>query len=86
MKSGSEYRKGSFNSFRTNSAKALRDAKLSPAKDNYLIQAFRYRGKANYRDAIYLSYGNDKAEQLSQFLSDLRIVSRAYTLMAAHYC
>jgi len=85
VKSGSEYRRGGFNSFRTNAAKALRDAKLSPAKVNYLVQAFRYRGKANYRDAIYLSYGNDQSERLKQFITDLGMVSEAYTLMAAHY-
>ncbi len=85
VKSSSEYRRGGFNSFRTNAAKALRDAKLSPSNVNYLVQAFRYRGKANYRDAIYLSYGSDQTEQLNQFVEDLCIVSRAYTLMAAHY-
>lgn len=85
VKNSSEYRRGGFNSFRTNAAKALRDAKLSPAKVNYLVQAFRYRGKANYRDSIYLSYGSDQSDRLNQFIEDLCIVSGAYTLMAAHY-
>lgn len=85
VKSSSEYRRGGFDSFRTNAAKALRNAKLSPANVNYLVQAFRYRGKANYRDAIYLSYGSDQSERLKQFIEDLCIVSGAYTLMASHY-
>lgn len=50
-----------------------------------LLQAFRYRGKANYRDAIYLSYGSDQSERLNQFIEDLCVVSGSYTLMAAHY-
>ncbi len=85
VKSSPEYRSGGFDSFRTNVAKALRDAKLSPASVNILVQAFRYRGKANYRDAIYLSYGSDQSERLKQFIEDLCVVSGAYTLMAAHY-
>ncbi len=85
VKSGAEYRRGGFTSFRSNAAKALRDAKLSPAKVNYLVQAFRYRGKANYRDAIYLSYGDNQKERLKQFITDLYMVSGAYTLMASHY-
>lgn len=85
VKSSSEYRRGGFNNFRTNAAKALRDAKLSPASVNYLVQAFRYRGKANYRDAIYLSYGSDQSARLNQFVEDLCVVSGAYTRMAAHY-
>lgn len=85
VKSSSAYRNGGFNSFRTNDAKALRDSKLSPANVNYLVQAFRYRGKANYRDAIYLSYGSDQSDRLNQFVEDLCDVSRAYTLMAAHF-
>lgn len=85
VKSSSEYRRGGFSNFRTNAAKALRDAKLSPANVNYLVQAFRYRGKANYRDAIYLSYGSDQSERLNQFVEDLCVVSSAYTLMGAYY-
>ena len=85
VKGSSEYRRGGFNSFRTNAAKALRDAKLAPANVNILVQAFRYRGKANYRDAIYLSYGSDQSDRLNQFIEDLSVVSGAYTRMAAHY-
>ncbi len=85
VKNSREYKQGGFDSFRTNAAKALRDAKLNPASVNYLVQAFRYRGKANYRDAIYLSYGQDETEKLEQFVSDLAAVAGAFSLMAAHY-
>ena len=85
VKGSREYRQGGFTSFRSNEAKALRDAKLNPAHVNYLVQAFRYRGKANYRDAIYLSYGRDDTDKLLQFVSDLSTVAVAFSLMAAHY-
>ncbi|WP_036302937.1 hypothetical protein [Methylotenera sp. L2L1] len=71
--------------FRTNAAKELRDERLSPAFVNFLYEAFRYRGKANYRDAIYLSYGLDYTQALTQFTEDLASVSSAYVNMAAHY-
>ncbi|RCX31292.1 hypothetical protein DFQ59_103260 [Thioalbus denitrificans] len=85
VKDSREYKQGGFNSFRSDAAKALRDVKLNPAHVNYLVQAFRYRGKANYRDAIYLSYGRDDTERLRQFVSDLAAVAGAFSLMAAHY-
>lgn len=85
VRESSAYRQGGYNSFRTNAAKALRDAKLRPAHVNFIVQAFRYRGKANYRDAIYLSYGRDNTERLRQFVCDLGVVSGAFSLMAAHY-
>ncbi|MFO7582813.1 hypothetical protein [Guyparkeria sp.] len=85
VKSGREYKQGGFTSFRSKAAKDLRDAKLKPAHVNYLVQAFRYRGEANYRDAIYLSYGRDESERLRQFVTDLAAVAGAFSLMAAHY-
>lgn len=85
VKSSPEYKQGGYNSFRSNAAKALRDARLRLAHVNFLVQAFRYRGKANYRDAIYLSYGRDNTERLRQVMSDLAIVGGAFSLMAAHY-
>jgi hypothetical protein len=85
VKASREFKQGGFDSFRSNAAKALRDAKLIPAHVNFLVQAFRYRGKANYRDAIYLSYGHDYTERLRQFVSDLATVAGAFSLMAAHY-
>ncbi|PXX95912.1 hypothetical protein [Halomonas sp. LBP4] len=85
VKDSSAYKQGGFNSFRSNAAKALRDAKLGPAYLNFLVQAFRYRGKANYRDAIYLSYGGDNTGRLTQLVTDLGAVSGTFSLMAAHY-
>ena len=85
VRDSSEFKLQGFANFRTNAAKALRDAKLSGAHVNFLVQAFRYRGKANYRDAIYLSYGADNSGTLTVFVGDLANVARAFSLMAAHY-
>jgi len=85
VKTSTAYRNAGHTSFRSNAAKELRGAKLRPAHINYLVQAFRYRGKANYRDAIYLSYGSNNTERLRQFVSDLSSVSGNFSLMAAHF-
>ena len=85
VKSSSEFKKRGFANFKTKAAIILRDEKLSKGQVNFVVQAFRYRGKANYRDAIYLSYGTDNSETLSVFVEDLVNVARAFTLMAAHY-
>jgi hypothetical protein len=37
----------------------------------FLHQASRYRGKANYRDAIYLACGKSVPKRLDVFIDDL---------------
>lgn len=71
--------------FRTKRAAQFRDARLSKRSVNFLTQAFRYRGKANYRDSIYLSYGANRKETLKTFLSDLENVASSFATMACRY-
>ena len=85
LKSSSEYKDLGVDNFRTKAARELRDKKLAKKKVNYLIQAIRYRGKANYRDSIFLSYGDDNSEKIKVFVQDLEKVSRAFQRMAAYY-
>lgn len=73
------------NNFRSVVARELRDNVLKRGYVNYLVQAFRFRGKANYRDSIFLSYGPDKENIISQFTTDLRDVSNAFIRSAAIY-
>jgi hypothetical protein len=85
VRASSEFKSLSVDSFRTNAARDLRDKKLASGQVNFLDQAFRYRGKANYRDSIYLSYGANRTDAIAQFLNDLFIVSCAFLKMAQHY-
>jgi hypothetical protein len=85
VKKSRDFKIGGYTNFRTNGAKTIWDSRLTQANVNFLVQAFRYRGKANYRDAIYLSYGNDYTDRLAQFVRDLNDVSSAFVNMAAHY-
>ncbi len=85
VKSSSQFKGLGVTNFRTNAAKELRDTALTRRHANILTQAFRYRGKANYRDAIYLSYGADYSEAINTFVSDLSTVAKAYAFMVSHY-
>jgi hypothetical protein len=71
--------------FRTRAARVLRDSKLINVKINFLVQAYRFRGKANYRDSLFLSYGDDRSNRLAGFCQDLFIVAKAFMRMAAFY-
>ncbi len=86
IRRGGEFKKLGVQNFRKNVAKEIRDERLSGKTICFLNQAFRYRGKANYRDALYLSYGDVKEEDLEQFLEDLYKTLFAFMLQAGCYC
>lgn len=85
VKQSREFKALGVENFRTKAARELRDNQLSKHGVNYLVQAFRYRGKANYRDSIFLSYGNDNSEKIEVFIQDLELVSRKFQRMASFY-
>lgn len=72
--------------FRTKAAREMRDSAYAKRGIAFLHQASRYRGKANYRDAIYLAYGTSVSTQLSSFVDDLLAVLVAFTTMAGGFC
>ncbi len=72
--------------FRTNAARQLRDTACARRSIAFLHQASRYRGKANYRDAIFLAYGTSVPSQLSSFVDDLLAVLQAFAAMSCAYC
>jgi hypothetical protein len=63
----------------------MRDVWYAKRSIAFLHQASRYRGKANYRDAIYLAYGKSLPKQLEGFIDDLASVLLPFTAMAAAY-
>ncbi|MDO9023019.1 hypothetical protein [Zwartia sp.] len=85
VKTSRSYRELAIQNFRTAAARAFRDEQLRRESVNFLVQAFRYRGKANYRDSIYLSYGADRTGRITSFVSDLSTVAERFLTMAAHY-
>lgn len=85
VKNSRAFRELGVENFRTVAARAIRDDYLRRESVNFLVQAFRYRGKANYRDSIYLSYGADRTGIIASFVSDLSRVAECFLAMAAHY-
>jgi hypothetical protein len=72
--------------FRTKAAQQVRDEALAKNGIAFLHQASRYRGKANYRDAIFLAYGVSVPSLVDDLVDDLLIVLNAFAAMAAAFC
>jgi hypothetical protein len=85
LKLSSEYKRLGVSDFRTKAARTLRDARLTGKSTSFLHQAFRYRGKANYREALFLGYGNATETLLDGYADDLAIVLRGFVAMAGAF-
>ena len=70
-----------YPNFRSILARADRDRRLL-SEVGFLHCAFRYRTKANYRDAIYLTYGSTEPHTISTFLDHLASTARSITTLA----
>lgn len=68
-------------SFHRKEAKALRDEALEP-QIGFMHCAFRIRGKANYRDAMFLTYGARELTASPDFVISLATTARFVTLAA----
>ena len=86
VKSTSEFKNLGVDNFRKKIARELRDKYLKKGQVNYLIQAFRYRGKANYRDSIFLSYGANNESTIEKFIEDLLNVTFYFIRASSYYC
>ena len=71
--------------FRTKAARQLRDEHFSRKGVSFLHQAFRYRGKANYREALFLGYGPGTERLLTGYVDDLATVLGAFVSMAGAF-
>lgn len=85
MKNEREFKNLGVTDFRKKIAREYRDQKLKAKGTAFLHQAFRFRGKANYRDAIYLSYGRENTDGISDMISNLHISLRSFIKMSCHY-
>jgi hypothetical protein len=85
VRSSNAFKRLGVSDFRTKQARHLRDAEFSKGYVNFLIQAFRYRGKANYRDAICFAFIDGYDQRISQMEKDLLLVAQVFWRMASHY-
>lgn len=86
IQNSKEFKALKVDNFRKKIARELRDKTLDKGQVNFLIQAFRYRGKAHYRDSIFLSYGENHMDSIEQLIKDLNVVALGFTRAASHYC
>lgn len=87
IKTSQEFKDLGVDNFMTNKAREIRDRQLKDKKANFLDQSFRFRGKANYRDAIYLTLDNNYMNEavINQFIEDMIIVANSYTKMSYEF-
>ena len=85
LKASRDFKNMNVSDFRTKAARILRDARLSGKSTSFLHQAFRYRGKANYREALFLGYGNATETLLDGYTDDLAIVLKGFVAMAGAF-
>lgn len=85
LKSSREFKALNVSNFRTKAAQNLRDGRLAGKATAFLHQAFRYRGKANYREALYLGYGKSTETLLDRYTDDLAIVLTGFVAMAGAF-
>lgn len=86
VRDSSAFKALGVSNFRTNAARAIRDAQLQSQNCGFLHQAFRARGKANYRDALYVGYGDQERLACEDLVEDLRQTLEKFLLCAATFC
>lgn len=86
IKKSKEFRDLGVTNFRTKAARNLRDQIRSKRKMGFLHQAIRYRGKANYREALFLAYGKSAETTMEAFINDQVIVLKSFIAMAGAFC
>jgi hypothetical protein len=81
-----DFRALGVSDFRTSVAREIRDKRLTGRSIGFLHEAFRYRGKANYREALYLGYGTSIEPLLSIYVDDLSKALDAFVVVAGIFC
>lgn len=85
LRASKDFKALGVQNFRTKAARELRDARLHSRSLCFMHQAIRYRGKANYREALFLGYGNAVETVLSGYVEDLSTVLRGFATAAGAF-
>lgn len=86
LKRSAEFRQLGVLDFRTKAARNLRDTRLAKQCISFAHQAIRFRGKANYREALYLAHGRTVESAVSEFTADMADILEAFTALAGAFC
>ena len=85
LKQSADFTELNVPDFRTKDARVLRDKRLSKDQVSFLHLAIRFRGKANYREALYLAHGTHVESTISGFVSDMAAILEAFLAMAGAF-
>ena len=85
VRSSRGFRELGVDNFRTKTARTLRDDRLGRQSISFLHQAIRFRGKANYREAMYLAHGTQVEPIISGFVSDMADILESFLAMAGAF-
>ena len=85
LRKSKEFKALRVTDFRTKAAREIRDERLQKKSVGFVHQASRYRGKANYREALFLAYGPATETFLSGFVDDMAAVLKAFLTMAGAF-
>lgn len=85
IRESKEFKALGVTNFRSGAARQLRDERLKKRVVCFVHQAIRYRGKANYREALFLGHGRHVETQLKGYIDDLALVLTAFVVMAGAY-
>ena len=85
IKTTKEFKQLDVANFRTKAARELRDDRLRKQSISFLHQAIRFRGKANYREALYLAHGTRVESIICDFVPDMAIILEAFLAMAGAF-
>lgn len=80
-----EFKELRVSDFRTKKARELRDEQLARKSVSFLHQAVRYRGKANYREALFLGCGSSVETFLASYIDNLAVVLAGFVSMAGAF-
>ena len=85
-----DFKSLNVDNFRTKKARHVRDRVLRQKHVGYIHQLYRFRSKANYRDALYLALKYDRfrdinTNELDSFIIDLASVLEAFVGMAGAF-
>lgn len=85
IKDSKDFKALGVSNFRAKAAQTLRDERLKRRAISFMQQAIRYRGKANYREALFLGHGRHVETLLHGYIDDLAFVLRAFVAMAGAF-
>ena len=85
LRQSAKFKELGLTDFRTKKTQGRRDDRLRKHQVSFLHLAIRFRGKANYREALYLAHGTHVESKISGLVSDMAAILEAFLAMAGAF-